>query len=138
MSEILDNAGQESAKRPTLLTVLCILTFIGSGLSLLVFLLATVAFGVVSGMMESIPGMSALTSGGIAFFAISLILSAVSLYGAIQMWKLKKMGYYMYAGASVIAFILPIAMLGIPFNAMGIVWLAVFLGLYGMNLKHMN
>ena len=88
MSENLDNMNAGEAKRPTFLTVLCILTFIGSGLGVLVFLLATVAFGVVSGMMESIPGMGALTAGGIAFFAISLILSAVSLFGAIQMWKL--------------------------------------------------
>ncbi|MCF8415853.1 MAG: hypothetical protein K9G40_06395 [Crocinitomicaceae bacterium] len=138
MSENLDNMNAGEAKRPTFLTVLCILTFIGSGLGVLVFLLATVAFGVVSGMMESIPGMGALTAGGIAFFAISLILSAVSLFGAIQMWKLKKMGYYMYVGAGVVSFVLPIVMLGLPFNVMGVFWLVLFAALYGMNLKHMN
>lgn len=136
--ETLDNVQGQDGKRPTLLTVLCILTFIGSGLGVLVFLLATVAFGVVSGMMESIPGMGALTAGGVAFFAISLILSAVSLFGAIQMWKLKKMGFYMYVGASVVSFVLPMAMLGLPFNAMGIFWVVLFAALYGMNLKHMK
>lgn len=137
MSENLDNV-QEAAKRPTLLTVLCILTFIGSGLGTLLFLLATIAFGVVSGMLESLPGMGDIAAGGIAFFAISFILSGVSLFGAIQMWKMKKMGFYMYAGANVIAFILPIVMLGLPFSVMGLVWLALFLGLYGMNLKNMK
>jgi hypothetical protein len=54
------------------------------------------------------------------------------------MWKLKKMGYYMYVGASVVSFVLPIVMLGLPFNAMGIFWVVLFAALYGMNLKHMN
>jgi hypothetical protein len=140
MSETLDNVqGQgQDGKRPTLLTVLCILTYIGSGLSVLVFLLATIAFGVVSGMMESIPGMGALTAGGIAFFAVMLILSGASLFGAIQMWKMKKTGFYMYLGANVLAFVLPIVWLGLPFNIMGIFWIVVFAALYGINLKHMK
>ena len=54
------------------------------------------------------------------------------------MWKMKKMGFYMYAGANLVAFILPIAMLGLPFNAMGLVWVILFVGLYGMNLKHLK
>jgi len=138
MSETLDNVSGQEGKRPTLLTVLCILTFIGSGLSTLLFLLATIAFGAVSGMMGKVPGMEALVAGGVAFFAVCFILSGVSLFGAIQMWKMKKMGFYMYAGANLVAFILPIAMLGLPFNAMGLVWVILFVGLYGMNLKHLK
>jgi len=62
MSETLDNVSGQEGKRPTLLTVLCILTFIGSGLSTLLFLLATIAFGAVSGMMGKVPGMEALVA----------------------------------------------------------------------------
>ncbi|PWL24751.1 MAG: hypothetical protein DCO96_13200 [Fluviicola sp. XM-24bin1] len=139
MSETLDNTAAESAKRPAFLTVLCILTFIGSGLSALIYLLATIAFGVVGGMFESIPGMDVFADAGMAFFAIYFVLAAVSLFGAIQMWKLKKNGFYMYAGANVVGFLLPMFMIeGMPFNVMGFVFLALWITLYGLNLKHMS
>jgi len=138
MSETLDNT-QEQAKRPTFLTVLCILTFIGSGLSTLIYLLATIAFGVVSGMLDSLPGGDMLAEAGMAFFAIYFVLSAASLFGAIMMWKLKKTGFYVYTGANVVAFFLPMIMLeGVPFNVMGFVFLAAFIVMYGLNLKHMR
>lgn len=138
MSETLDNT-QEQAKRPTFLTVLCILTFISSGLGTLLYLLATIAFGVVSGMLESIPGGEMMADAGMAFFAVYFILSAASLFGAIMMWKLKKTGFYLYTGANVIAFFLPMVMLeGAGFNVMGFVFLAAFIVMYGLNLKHMS
>lgn len=125
---------QSAGKRPGLLTVLCILTFIGSGLGTLFMLLATVGMGA---LMESIPGLGAAMGGGTAYFAISTVLAAASLYGAIQMWKLKKLGFFIYAGASVVGIILPLVF-GLPFSAMGAVFPVLFIVLYYLNIKHMN
>jgi FtsH-binding integral membrane protein len=125
---------QSTGKRPGLLTVLCILTFIGSGLGTLFMLLATVGMGA---LMESIPGLGAAMAGGTAYFAIGTVLAAASLYGAIQMWKLKKMGFFIYAGASVVSIILPLVF-GLPFSAMGAVIPVLFIVLYYLNVKHMN
>lgn len=125
---------QSTGKRPGLLTVLCILTFIGSGLGTLFMLLATVGMGA---LMESIPGLGAAMAGGTAYFAIATVLAAASLYGAIQMWKLKKMGFFIYAGASVVSIILPLVF-GLPFSAMGAVIPVLFIVLYYLNVKHMN
>lgn len=139
MSETLDNTTTEPAKRPTFLTVLCILTFISSGLGTLLYILAAIAFGVVGGMLESIPGMDAIASAGAAFFAVAGLLSAASLFGAIQMWKLKKTGFFIYAGANFVAWVLPMIMIdGWPFDIMGLFWVALFITLYGLNLKHMS
>ena len=125
---------QSAGKRPGLLTVLCILTFIGSGLGTLFMLLATVGMGA---LMESIPGLGAAMGGGTAYFAISTVLAAASLYGAIQMWKLKKLGFFIYAGAGVVGIILPLAF-GLPFSAMGAVFPVLFIVLYYLNVKHMS
>ncbi|HRN43004.1 MAG TPA: hypothetical protein PK649_13165 [Vicingus sp.] len=125
---------QSSGTRPGFLTVLCILTFIGSGLGTLFMLLATIGMGT---LLANIPGMDALMGGGTAYFAISTLISAATLYGAIQMWKLKKMGFFIYAGAGVVGIILPLVF-GLPFSAMGAVFPVLFIVLYYLNVKHMN
>ena len=89
MTEKNDN---ESAKRPGFLTTLCILTFIGSGLSFILEI-----YGLIKG------GGSLVDAGIIVLFQIILIGSLAGLvhwtlffYGAIKMWALKKQGYMLY------------------------------------------
>jgi len=128
----------EVVKRPGLLTVLCILTFIGSGLGMLVYLLLAVAAGTLGAMLSGIPGLgSMIAGGGIALFASGLILSLGSFFGALKMWKLKKLGFYIYVVAQVLMLILPV-IFGAPFSLFGAVITAVFVILYALNLKVMS
>jgi hypothetical protein len=129
-----ENGEMETAKRPGFLTALCVLTFIGSGLGTLFMILATVGMGA---LMESIPGMADLMGGGTAYFAVGAILSAGSLYGAIQMWKLKKIGFFIYAAAGVLGIITPL-LFGISFSTMGAIFPILFIVLYYLNVKHME
>ena len=124
--------------RPTFLTVLCILTFIGSGLSTLAYLILLVAAGAASGFLSSIPGMGDIGGLGSGYFLIILVLALASLYGAIMMWKLKKMGFYLYSGANVIAFIVPLVMASADFSYFGLIITVLFIILYGLNLKHLK
>ena len=124
--------------RPTFLTVLCILTFIGSGLTALLLLLGLVAAGAASGVLSSIPGMGDIGGLGTGYFLIVLALALASLYGAIMMWKLKKMGFYLYSGANVIALVVPMIMASGKFPVFGLVITALFIILYGLNLKHLK
>lgn len=100
-TENLENVQGGEKKRPTFLTVLCILTFIGSGL------------GVLGGILGLV-GSSALASfapsagGGIIWALLALIASALCLFGAIQMWGLKKMGFTLYLAGSAISIIVTI------------------------------
>ncbi len=128
----------QEGSRPTFLTVLCILTFIGSGLTALLLLLGLVAAGAASGVLSSIPGMSDIGGLGTGYFLIVLALALASLYGAIMMWQLKKMGFYLYSGANVIALIVPIFMASSDFSVWGLVFTALFIILYGLNLKHLK
>jgi len=118
---------QSTNQRPTFLTVLCILTFIGSGLGLLFGLIGLVAAGAIESFAEYLPGVS----GGIFKSIISLVLVAASLYGAIQMWKLKKLGFYIYAAANVILLIM-------GFGIFSLIITAAFIVMYYLNLKAME
>jgi len=124
--------------RPTFLTVLCILTFIGSGLSALFILIGLVAAGALSGWLGSFPGMGDMGGLGSGYLVIVLVLALASLYGAIMMWKLKKMGFYLYTGANVIALFVPIIMASGKFLTLGLVFTVLFIILYGLNLKHLK
>ncbi|MCD6564567.1 MAG: hypothetical protein J7K53_01350 [Bacteroidales bacterium] len=124
--------------RPTFLTVLCILTFIGSGLSALVLLIGLVAAGAASSVLSSIPGMGDISGLGSGYFIVVLVLALASLYGAIMMWQLKKMGFYLYSVANVIALFIPIIMAAGKFSIFGLVITALFITLYGLNLKYLK
>ncbi|MCO5259932.1 MAG: hypothetical protein M9916_07295 [Crocinitomicaceae bacterium] len=86
MEETLDsvNGGNQ---RPTFLTVLCILTFIGSGL------------GVLGGLM-GLMGSAALSyfapQGTMISQIIGLLAAGLCLFGAIKMWGLYKQGFTFY------------------------------------------
>lgn len=137
--EEMNNLPQAKKVRPTLLTVLCILTFIGSGLSVLIFLLAAVLFGVMADVLADIPGMSMMTGGGTVFFIVMFILAFVSLFGAIKMWGLKKIGFYLYTAAQVLMIIVPLVLIeGAKVGVFGIVITLIFIILYAINLKAME
>jgi len=98
MSETL-YMNQGSNGRPTFLTVLCILTFIGSGL------------GVLGGLLGMV-GTSALgmfaPQGTMLVQILGLAASGLCLYGALQMWGLKKQGFTLYLIGAVIGIVGPI------------------------------
>lgn len=129
--------GGAQKKRPAFLTVLCVLTFIGSGLGLISFLAMAVGMGSLMSFMGDMGGASSVGNAGTAYFAVSALLAAGTLFGAIMMWKLKKTGFYLYTAASVIAFLLPL-FFGMSFSVMGAVVAVIFIVLYGLNLKHME
>lgn len=122
---------ENTTQRPTFLTVLCILTFIGSGLGLIGNLLMMVGASFLSAIVGDIADLTSL-------IVINLLGSIACLYGAIQMWKLKKMGFYAYvAGAGiplVATLILFPAGAGVIGTAITVAWVAM----YYMNLKHMS
>ena len=141
------NNGGEAAKRPVFLTVLCILSFIAAGVSVIFYILALTAMGVVSAASSSIEGMegmegvTAVTSGpsaGLtwAYIIVGFITVLVSLMGVIKMWKLQKSGFMMYVGASVVSIIMGIVYSG--FGIGGLIFPVLFIVLYGLNLKHLK
>jgi hypothetical protein len=85
--------------RPQFLKVLCILSYIGIGINILVAL-----FGLLYSSMLDGPNDS--SSSPLSFFAQSgfmslknLLIELTSLAGVFLMWRLKKVGFYIYLSA---------------------------------------
>ncbi|MBA3665558.1 MAG: hypothetical protein H0W61_15330 [Bacteroidetes bacterium] len=136
-----------AAARPTFLTVLCILSFIAAGLSIFAYIGAIALVGMASAASSTLDAMAtnagATTtytgpSAGViwAYVIVGFVTTLAALYGVIQMWKLKKMGFFLYAGASVVSMIMGFVYPG--FSIMGVALPIIFIVLYGLNLKHLK
>ena len=139
-------------KRPTGLTVICILTFIFSGLSLISSLFYSVYYHYLPGLInnspftksiEGIEGMAdalkVLTQANIWFFIFNTILYAVSLGGAIMMFRLKKVGFHFYTVAQILLLITPLIYLtGYKTDIANTFISGIFILIYATNLRIMK
>lgn len=157
----------ETPKRPLFITVLCTLTFIGSGWNALsnLFTIFTSNLATANMQIEQYSNMvgeagetSAFMNGffnssietlkimavhGQKIAIMQLVLSLLSLVGAILMFRLKRFGFYLYTPAQVLSlFVMPYfagfsALILIGMASSGIFTL-LFIILYAINLKHMR
>lgn len=157
----------DQKQRPTFLTVICILSFIGIGFSILSNLwgllfrrgiqamsdMAEQGYSdamseieseapQMGGFMESIFGGAQKAMEHYTLLTtVSLICAIIALFGVIMMWRLKKTGFYLFTGAKVIAIILPIIMIGGLVGGMtlfGAIFPIAFIIMYAVNLKAME
>ena len=135
----------EAGKRPVFLTVICILSFIGAGFGIIGYVTIMTAMGAAQaalGSMEALEGVSAAAAAGPsagmtwAYIIVGFLTTIVALFGVIKMWKLKKQGFMLYAGAQVVSIIMGIVYSG--FGIGGMVIPVVFIVMFYLNLKHMN
>ncbi len=168
--EILDiNEVNPEQKRPAFITVLCILTFVGAGLGLLTGLWSLFTIGQVQDTFDTLDrlgGFGESSLGGMDDFYrwtkisvyLNLLGNAMCLTGALMMWNLKKIGYFIYIPGQLIpligSFMVISSMTGFMgaagpgggmFASMGMIGFfigalfpAAFIIMYGVNLKHMN
>ncbi len=151
------------AKRPTFLTVLCILSFVGIAYSLIegiwhYFELSQIASAggdLFSDDMNTPNGeqiIQAIEAMGIDYGKLVLntlvvtLLNIPILIGVLMMWKQKKMGFYVYTAVELIQCVMPFILIlggGVAGGILGVLCAVyaivaiVFIILYGMNLKHM-
>ncbi len=153
--------------RPTFITVLCILTFIGSGWRVVSNLLSVFTYNLnntqvqieqisnaagelgdsgafVNGIFNSSMEILKITAEhGREIAMMSLVLSLLSLAGAILMFNLRRFGFYLYVAAQfLILFVIPyftgfssLVLIGIVYSAIPTI---IFVILYAINLKHMH
>ena len=170
MSELLQDY-EQPVKRPTFITVLCILTFIGSGWGLIggaiqyftaekqatsmVIQQKTInedlknngkENGATNMAKKMVNSMStAFTAENLKKSGISAMLSSLfCIVGAFMMWKLNRIGFYIYIFGTLIGVISPFIIYGNN-NIMSILSSVVvgfvgviFVILYGVNLKYMK
>ncbi len=139
----MEHGERRPRRRPELLTVLCILSFIGSGLAAFSNLVLFLTYDEMDSLLEEAEiGMEEimlLLSGGRSFFIAGFFLYMVSLAGAYAMWKMRKIGFHLYTGAQLFLIILPVVTIPeFPFSIAGVLVTAAFILGYATQLKFMN
>ncbi len=139
---------EENKERPELLTVLCTLTFIGSGFSMLANGILFLVFDQFREIFTGQDGYSFLGSeidlsflAGISswfFFAMG-ITQMLSFAGAYEMFRLKKKGFHLYTMAQIMLLIIPKVFIpSLPFPFFEMMISAIFVLLYFKNLQFMS
>ena len=137
------------AVRPLQLTVICILTFVGSGMMLISNLVYSISYDLIKTMVENneIPktfanikeSLEITLSAGRPFFIIGFLLNIASLTGAIFMWNLFKKGFHIYTIAQILMLIsVTYFMKSQGFPTSELLLSGVFVMFYAMNLKAMK
>ncbi len=132
-------------KRPGLLTLLCILTFIGSGLNalsnLMFFVFYDVSMKFASEMVKTfkISGMEQFLDAKPSYFAVTALINALAVAGAAWMWQLRKPGFHLYTIAQILVIIAPMVFFRLPGPDLFSVLLSgIFVVLYSTTLKKMS
>ncbi len=136
---------QFSGKRPIGLTILCILTFLGSGLSAMSSFFVALAYNIIPLAVKESPFgdtsavLDMIKNAGPWFFAIMGVLYLGSLVGAFFMFQLRKTGFHIYTTAQLIMLIIPSLMIEgyiLPFA--NLLLTGSFVLAYGINRRIMH
>lgn len=134
------------SKRPVFLTVLCILSFISSGLGSITALLTPLFADTIIEFLQNAPGFDEtqmyetiqVLQAGWGFYAITFLLAVGSFIGVFFMWNLRKTGFHFYAISNLGLLLTPMLLFGMPTNWTSIFFTASFILLYAINLKYMK
>ena len=126
-----------------MLTFLCIITFIGSGMGVVGFFAVAIDYEASLEALQllyaDMPEASFLLNAPQDFFVISLILMMASVMGAVLMWNLRKVGFHLYTSSQLIYLILPFIYFNNETNPfLNIILTALFVYLYARNLQFMR
>ncbi len=135
----------EAGPSLVLLKILCVITFVGSGLGLLSYGIIGIIHSYFSDNLTLIPDeqnrelISMMLSAGRTFFFLNAVLYAVSLAGALLLWRMKKIGFHLYTASQLLLLILPLAYIkGFPMPGTNIFLTVLFIWGYSGFLKFMK
>lgn len=145
MEDQSDNIFQkpQQPKRPPMLTALCILTFIGSGMSGFSFFMVYSAYNEILPQLQEFsgkfPGMEYILGAPKNFFMTGFILYTFSFFGANLMWRFKKVGFHFYTAAQIAVVLLPMIYIkNYPLPVIDGLFTAFFIILYFRHYKLFN
>jgi len=163
--DLLDKEISENTpilQRPVFITVLCILTFVGVGFSIISSIFGIFTMSMLENVMTSIgdtvgenddfsQSLDNSYRWSKIIYILSIIGSIICLVGALLMWKLRKLGYFIYIVGQITPLIGTVLSAGSMsndneiFGNFGVFSVIIsmffpiaFLIMYGLNLKHMK
>lgn len=125
-----------TATRPGFLTVLCILSWIWQGIAAVLYLLVMTAGAVVEGAAAAAGADTSGTGNMWLYLGLGFTSIIVAFIGVLKMWKLQKVGFFMYVGAFALSTINDVIYDGI--SMAGLIIGGAFIAMYAINLKAMK
>ena len=142
------NTSSNRNERPILLKVLCILSWLGSGIQIIVSTLYSLFINeaVKQEMYSLLPNQQMEDMYKDIFNLMDktsiwyLILYLGNVAFVYMMWNFKKKGFYGYCLIQVLILLVPYSINPFDFNQLLIsaIFLIIFIVLYGINLKHLR
>jgi hypothetical protein len=131
----------DKRQRPTLLTVLCILSFLGSGLSGVSLFMVYASYDEIAPLLQELssgfPGMELFASATKSFFLAGAVFNFFSFIGVNLMWRMRKTGFHFYAGAQALLLFLPLIYItDYPLPVLDGLITVLFIGLYALQYKN--
>ena len=153
----MEETTTEGPTRPQFLKVLCILTYIGVGVGIIGSIIGWWTMHAMSAMMDGTAEMPAGVDmsdmdkmeqlmAQMKYINVNTIVGIIGclicLIGALQMWKLKKMGFYIYVVGEIAPVIVSAVLMGTAalsgWAILAAIFPVVFIVLYALNLKHLS
>ena len=144
----IENSIEPKKQRPSQLSLLCVLSFVGGGASIFSNFIIYSLFDQIKiyfedGAIQKILGteidMGFLLAINPNFFLMQIVLFAASVYGVYLMWNLKMTGFHIYSVSQILLLILPeIFVPSLPFPFFEIALTVIFVLLYFKNLKEVG
>ncbi len=121
----------DQQKRPRVLEALCILSFIGSGGGMMLYLVAAIFYRKTEEFIVKFSSMHFTEQVPALYFLLFSVLFGISLFGVIWIWKLKKAGFYIYFTAQFVILIFPLLWIGKEaFSSVALIFTAIFIVAY--------
>lgn len=165
MSEVLESKEEMKERRGKMLQVLCILSWVYIGIVFVFNLLAFTGgqaspeemvnrqvslidfydnMGIDTETVKELIAIDERTNENFYLnYSSKLIFCIIGFFAVLQMWKLQKMGYWVYIAYALIPIGIMFYILGdLPSTMQSVVWELIwsvlFIALYGMQLKRME
>lgn len=134
-----------TGKRPPSLSMLCILSFIGSGASALSAVVVLLTFDLLPeyATLSPLPGAKEMVDlviqQGRLFFVLMGIWYAISFVGVLFMWKLRKPGFHLYTVAQLFMLLTPLMLFqNFQLPITNFLLTGSFVLAYGLNMRFMR
>ena len=132
-------------QRSGVLSVLCILTFIWSGMGLFSSLIFSLFYDPMVEMlkkfveMAKFPGMETILDAPQSYYIAYSFCFAGSIAGAAWMWRLRRLGFHIYTISQILLIISQMYFLKLPGpSVLDVIISAIFIVLYSRHLKIMH
>jgi hypothetical protein len=125
--------------RPLLLSAALLLSVIGSSIATLAYFTAAAFFDQTRQIIEKLTNIQTPQKIAPLYFVIYGALYCLSLIGVLKMMKMRKAGYFFYAGAQISLLIVPLLWMGVnSFSATNTIFTILFITIYSVFLKAFN